>query len=44
MAPPGPAVQGSHDDLLSLVARARIEIVPNRHGAPKAVRTAPGGP
>ncbi|WP_144128329.1 hypothetical protein [Catellatospora sichuanensis] len=44
MQAPGPRFQRRHDDLLGVIARARIEITVNRNGNPKGVRTSPGGP
>ena len=44
MPAPGPAATRSYKQLLALITRARIEIVPNRNGGPKAVRAVPGAP
>lgn len=43
MAAPGPAATERHEDLLSLIARARVEITLNRNGDRKGVRTTVGG-
>jgi hypothetical protein len=44
MPAPGPAATRRYEELLALIKRARIEVVPNRKGEPKGVRVSPGGP